>query len=88
VVGLGLVGARDLSAIGIRVCTIAPGTFYTPAFQMPEEKAQEKWGINVPFPKRMGQAAEYADLVAFLVANDYMNGETVRIDGAQRFGLR
>lgn len=88
VVGLGLVAARDLSAIGIRVCTIAPGTFYTPAFQMPEEKAQELWGVNVPFPKRMGQASEFADLVAFFVANDYMNGETVRIDGAQRFGLK
>jgi NAD(P)-dependent dehydrogenase (short-subunit alcohol dehydrogenase family) len=88
VVGLGLVAARDLSAIGIRVNNIAPGTFYTPAFQMPEEKAQELWGSSVPFPKRMGQAAEYADLVSFLVANDYMNGETVRIDGAQRFGLK
>lgn len=88
VVGLGLVGARDLSAVGIRVCTIAPGTFFTPAFNMPEEDAQKLWGANVPFPKRMGRAAEYADLVAFLVRNDYVNGETIRIDGAQRFGLK
>lgn len=88
VVGLGLVAARDLSAIGIRVCTIAPGTFFTPAFQMPEEQAQELWGKSVPFPKRMGRASEYADLVSFLVGNDYVNGETIRIDGAQRFGLK
>jgi NAD(P)-dependent dehydrogenase (short-subunit alcohol dehydrogenase family) len=88
VVGLGLVAARDLSAVGIRVVTIAPGTFFTPAFQMEEEAAQEAWGKSVPFPKRMGRASEYADLVSFLVGNDYVNGETIRIDGAQRFGLK
>lgn len=88
VVGLGLVAARDLAAVGVRVCTIAPGTFFTPAFQMDEEQAQEIWGSTVPFPRRMGRASEYADLVAFLAANDYMNGETIRIDGAQRFGLK
>jgi NAD(P)-dependent dehydrogenase (short-subunit alcohol dehydrogenase family) len=88
VVGLGLVAARDLSAVGIRVVTIAPGTFFTPAFQMEEEKAQEIWGKTVPFPKRMGRASEYADLVAFIAGNDYVNGETIRIDGAQRFGLK
>jgi NAD(P)-dependent dehydrogenase (short-subunit alcohol dehydrogenase family) len=88
VVGLTLVAARDLAGVGIRVCTIAPGTFFTPAFGMEEEKAQELWGTAVPFPKRMGRADEYADLVAFLAGNDYVNGETVRIDGAQRFGLK
>jgi NAD(P)-dependent dehydrogenase (short-subunit alcohol dehydrogenase family) len=88
VVGLGLVAARDLSAVGIRVVTIAPGTFFTPAFQMQEEAAHETWGKTVPFPKRMGRASEYADLVSFLVGNDYVNGETIRIDGAQRFGLK
>ncbi|GAA0612640.1 SDR family NAD(P)-dependent oxidoreductase [Sporichthya brevicatena] len=88
VVGLGLVAARDLSATGIRVVTVAPGTFYTPAFQLDEDSAQEAWGKHVPFPKRMGRADEYADLVSFLVGNDYVNGETIRIDGAQRFGLK
>ncbi|KKC06738.1 SDR family NAD(P)-dependent oxidoreductase [Mycobacterium nebraskense] len=88
VVSLSLVAARDLSAVGIRVNTIAPGTFFTPAFGLPEEEAQAKWGRIVPFPKRMGRPAEYADLVAFLVRNDYVNGETIRIDGAQRFGLK
>jgi NAD(P)-dependent dehydrogenase (short-subunit alcohol dehydrogenase family) len=87
VIGLGLVAARDLSTVGIRVCTIAPGTMYTPAFG-DEQTAQENWGKTVPFPKRMGRASEYADLVSFLVHNDYMNGETVRLDGAQRFGLK
>ncbi len=86
--GLTLVAARDLSAVGIRVVTIAPGTFFTPAFRMEEDQAQELWGKSVPFPKRMGRASEYADLVAFLARNDYVNGETIRIDGAQRFGLK
>jgi NAD(P)-dependent dehydrogenase (short-subunit alcohol dehydrogenase family) len=88
VVGLGLVAARDLSAIGVRVVTIAPGTFFTPAFGMDEATAHERWGTAVPFPRRMGQPDEYADLVSFLVGNDYINGETIRIDGAQRFGPR
>jgi NAD(P)-dependent dehydrogenase (short-subunit alcohol dehydrogenase family) len=86
--GLTLVAARDLSAVGIRVVTIAPGTFFTPAFRMEEDEAQKVWGATVPFPKRMGRAPEYADLVSFLVRNDYVNGETIRIDGAQRFGLK
>jgi NAD(P)-dependent dehydrogenase (short-subunit alcohol dehydrogenase family) len=66
--------------------TIAPGTFFTPAFRMTQDAAEERWGSAVPFPKRMGQADEYADLVASILQNDYLNGETIRIDGAQRFG--
>jgi NAD(P)-dependent dehydrogenase (short-subunit alcohol dehydrogenase family) len=88
VAGLTLVAARDLSSIGVRVMTIAPGTFFTPAFRMPQDEAEERWGNAVPFPKRMGQAAEYADLVVSILQNDYLNGETIRIDGAQRFGLK
>jgi NAD(P)-dependent dehydrogenase (short-subunit alcohol dehydrogenase family) len=86
VVGLTLVAARDLAAVGIRVMAIAPGTFFTPAFKMPEVQAQEVWGKAVPFPRRMGRPAEYAELVASIVSNDYLNGEVIRIDGAQRFG--
>ena len=86
VVGLCLAAARDLSAVGIRVVTIAPGTFFTPAFQMEEDAAQQVWGSSVPFPKRMGRPEEYAALVTTIVENDYLNGETIRIDGAQRFG--
>jgi NAD(P)-dependent dehydrogenase (short-subunit alcohol dehydrogenase family) len=88
VVGLGLVAARDLSPFGIRVMTIAPGTFFTPAFKMEESVAQEKWGQSVPNPKRMGRADEYGLLCLQIAQNDYLNGECVRIDGAQRFGPR
>jgi NAD(P)-dependent dehydrogenase (short-subunit alcohol dehydrogenase family) len=86
VVGLTLSAARDLAAAGVRVVTIAPGTFFTPAFRLPEEEAQKHWGVNVPFPNRMGRPAEYASLVEHIAANDYLNGEVIRLDGAIRFG--
>ncbi|MGW6359093.1 SDR family NAD(P)-dependent oxidoreductase [Streptomyces sp. NPDC055092] len=86
VVGLGLVAARDLAAVGVRVMTIAPGTFFTPAFKIPEEQAQAAWGDKVPFPRRMGRAEEYGALVQHIVENDYLNGEVIRLDGALRFG--
>jgi NAD(P)-dependent dehydrogenase (short-subunit alcohol dehydrogenase family) len=86
VVGLTLAAARDLTPVGVRVMSIAPGTFFTPAFRLPEEEAQERWGAGVPFPKRMGRPEEYAALVEQIAVNDYLNGETIRIDGAQRFG--
>jgi NAD(P)-dependent dehydrogenase (short-subunit alcohol dehydrogenase family) len=84
VVGLGLAAARDLAPFGVRVMTIAPGTFFTPAFRMEESVAQEKWGTLVPNPKRMGRADEYGLLVRQIAENDYLNGEVIRIDGAQR----
>jgi NAD(P)-dependent dehydrogenase (short-subunit alcohol dehydrogenase family) len=86
VVGLTLAAARDLAPVGVRVMSIAPGTFFTPAFRLPEEEAQARWGTGVPFPKRMGRPEEYAALVEQIAVNDYLNGETIRIDGAQRFG--
>jgi NAD(P)-dependent dehydrogenase (short-subunit alcohol dehydrogenase family) len=86
VAGLTLAAARDLAPTGVRVMTIAPGTFYTPAFRMPEDEAQARWGTSVPFPNRMGRAPEYAALVEHIVANDYLNGEVIRLDGALRFG--
>jgi NAD(P)-dependent dehydrogenase (short-subunit alcohol dehydrogenase family) len=86
VVGLGLAAARDLAPFGIRVMTIAPGTFFTPAFRMDEDEAQAKWGPLVPNPKRMGRADEYGLLVRQIAENDYLNGEVIRIDGAQRLG--
>jgi NAD(P)-dependent dehydrogenase (short-subunit alcohol dehydrogenase family) len=86
VVGLTLVAARDLAPVGVRVVTIAPGTFYTPAFRMPEDEAQAKWGTGVPFPRRMGRPHEYAALVEHIASNDYLNGEVIRLDGALRFG--
>jgi NAD(P)-dependent dehydrogenase (short-subunit alcohol dehydrogenase family) len=88
VVGLGLVAARDLAPLGIRVMTIAPGTFFTPAYRMSEAEAQAKWGHAIPNPQRMGRPEEYAQLVQAIVENDYLNGEVIRIDGAHRFGPR
>jgi NAD(P)-dependent dehydrogenase (short-subunit alcohol dehydrogenase family) len=87
VIGLNLTAARDLAPAGIRVVCIAPGTFFTPAYGMPEEEAQAKWGPGVPNPKRMGHAGEYAKLALAIVDNDYLNGEVIRIDGALRFNI-
>ena len=87
VIGLNLTAARDLAPAGIRVVCIAPGTFFTPAYRMPEEEAQAKWGPGVPNPKRMGHADEYARLALAIVDNDYLNGEVIRIDGALRFNI-
>jgi NAD(P)-dependent dehydrogenase (short-subunit alcohol dehydrogenase family) len=90
VVGMTLPMARDLAPVGIRVCTIAPGTFLTPAFQRAgdPEALDAMWGAAVPFPKRMGRAPEYAQLAQQIVENIYLNGETIRIDGALRFTPR
>jgi NAD(P)-dependent dehydrogenase (short-subunit alcohol dehydrogenase family) len=85
VVGLTLPAARDLSPLGIRVMAIAPGTFFTPAFRMEREEAEQRWGSGVPFPKRMGSPSEYGELVHSIVVNDYLNGEVIRLDGALRF---
>jgi NAD(P)-dependent dehydrogenase (short-subunit alcohol dehydrogenase family) len=88
VIGLNLVAARDLAPVGIRVMSIAPGTFYTPAYGPDEAAAQAMWGPGVPNPKRMGRAEEYARLAQHIVENDYLNGEVIRIDGALRFNVR
>ena len=80
-----LVAARDLSPLGIRVVTIAPGTFLTPAYGKAGDKLEAYWGPQVPYPKRMGQSSEYAALVQHICENDYLNGEVIRLDGALRF---
>lgn len=85
VIGLTLPAARDLAPIGVRVMTIAPGTFFTPAFRMSEEDAFTRFGQAIQNPKRMGRADEYAQLALQIMENDYLNGETIRIDGALRF---
>ncbi|WP_216911045.1 SDR family NAD(P)-dependent oxidoreductase [Nocardia noduli] len=87
VIGLTLTAARDLAPVGVRVMCIAPGTFYTPAYQMDEEEAQKRWGPTVPNPKRMGHADEYAALAQHVIENDYLNGTVIRIDGALRFNI-
>ena len=86
VIGLTIVAARDLAVVGIRVMTIAPGTFITPAYGQDLDAVEAYWAPAIPFPKRMGQPAEYAKLVQSIVENSYLNGEVVRIDGAIRFG--
>ncbi len=84
VVGLTLPAARDLAVVGVRVCTIAPGTFDTPLLDLLPAEAKEALAADVPFPKRLGQPAEFALLVAHIVENPYLNGETIRLDGALR----
>ncbi len=86
IIGMTLTLARDLAPLGIRAMAIAPGTFLTFAYAgMTAEEAQAKWGPQVPNPKRMGDPDEYAMLAAQIIENDFMNGTTIRIDGAQRF---
>jgi NAD(P)-dependent dehydrogenase (short-subunit alcohol dehydrogenase family) len=86
VVSMTLVAARDLAAAAIRVMSIAPGTFLTPAYKvMSEEALEERFGSKVPYPTRMGQPAEFAALVLHICENDYLNGDVIRLDGALRF---
>jgi NAD(P)-dependent dehydrogenase (short-subunit alcohol dehydrogenase family) len=86
VVGMTLPIARDLSAAGIRVNTIAPGLIDTPIYDaFPDPEAfKANLGQNVLFPKRLGQADELASMVVECVTNSYMNGETIRVDGGIR----
>ncbi|HTJ42330.1 MAG TPA: SDR family NAD(P)-dependent oxidoreductase [Kofleriaceae bacterium] len=84
VVGMTLPAARDLAPAGVRVCTIAPGIFDTPMLgALPEDK-RAALAADVVFPKRLGDPAEYGALVAAIVANGYLNGETIRLDGSLR----
>lgn len=86
IVGMTLPVARDLSSVGIRVNTIAPGLFDTPIYGEGEQAEAFKahLGKNVPFPKRLGVADEFASMAMEIFRNAYMNGETVRLDGAIR----
>ncbi len=84
VVGMTLPIARDLSKIGVRVCTIAPGLFATPMLMGLPEAAREALGASVPFPSRLGEPSEYAALACHIIENPMLNGETIRLDGAIR----
>ena len=84
VVGMTLPIARDLSRIGIRVCTIAPGLFETPMLMGLPEEARQKLGASIPFPPRLGRPTEYASLACQIVENPMLNGEVIRLDGAIR----
>lgn len=88
VVGMTLPIARELARYGIRVMTIAPGIFWTPLLATLPQEAQDSLGRQVPFPSRLGQPDEYAQLVESIVTNPMLNGETIRIDGAIRMAPR
>ena len=84
VVGMMLPLAREFAQFGIRVNTIAPGIFKTPMMAGMPDEVQESLGRQVPFPPRLGEPEQYADTVAFIYGNSYVNGETIRVDGAIR----
>jgi NAD(P)-dependent dehydrogenase (short-subunit alcohol dehydrogenase family) len=84
VVGMTLPLAREFTRAGIRVLTIAPGIFWTPMVDGMPQEIQDALGASIPFPSRLGQPEEFADTCAFIIGNRYMNGETIRIDGAVR----
>lgn len=88
VVGMTLPIARDLSTIGIRVVTIAPGLFDTPLLASLPEEARRSLGQQVPHPSRLGDPKEYGALAAHVVENPMLNGETIRLDGAIRMAPR
>lgn len=80
--------ARDLAGVGIRVCTIAPGIVETPMMAGITPEFREELEANVQFPKRLATPEEYAQLVQMIVEHDYLNGETIRMDGALRMPPR
>jgi NAD(P)-dependent dehydrogenase (short-subunit alcohol dehydrogenase family) len=84
VVGMTLPMAREFARIGVRVMTIAPGIFWTPMVDGMPPQVQESLSASIPFPSRLGQPPEFASAVAFILGNTYLNGETIRLDGAVR----
>jgi NAD(P)-dependent dehydrogenase (short-subunit alcohol dehydrogenase family) len=88
IVAMTLPIARELARFGIRVVTIAPGTFDTPMMGNLSEEARRSLGQQVPFPPRLGRPMEYAALAKQIIENDMLNGETIRLDGAIRMAPR
>lgn len=88
IVAMTLPAARDLAPAGIRVNAIAPGLMDTPLLGLLPEEARQALGAGVLFPKRLGQAAEFAKLVCAIAENPYLNGETIRLDGGLRMPPR
>jgi len=85
VIGMIVPAMRDLSVLGIRVNAIAPGTMNTPAWEGSNPAVKAGLEAKVPFPQRFGEPAEFGDVAAFLLTNDYVNGQVVRLDGGIRF---
>jgi len=88
IVSLTLPAAREFARFGIRVLTIAPGLFRTPLLDELPEETQAALGASIPFPARLGEPDEFAALVVAMIANPYLNGEVVRLDGALRMAPR
>jgi NAD(P)-dependent dehydrogenase (short-subunit alcohol dehydrogenase family) len=88
VAGMTLPVARDLASAGIRIVTIAPGPSDTPMLGPMREDIRESLVSQIPFPKRLGRAEDFAALVVHIVENEYLNGEVIRLDGALRMGPR
>ncbi|WP_030544148.1 SDR family NAD(P)-dependent oxidoreductase [Streptomyces albus] len=88
IVGLTLPAARDLAQYGIRVCTIAPGIVETPMLATVSEEFRAGLAAGVPFPQRLAAPEEYAKLALAIIDHDYLNGETIRMDGALRMAPR
>ncbi len=88
IVGMTLPMARDLASIGVRVNTIAPGLIHTPLFDTFSDEVVESLASSVVYPQRLGKPSEVAHLAVFIAENDYMNGETIRVDGAIRMQPR
>jgi NAD(P)-dependent dehydrogenase (short-subunit alcohol dehydrogenase family) len=88
VAALTMPAAREFAQFGIRVMAIAPGIFGTPMLKALPQEAQDSLGASVPYPKRLGEPNEYASLVLHIIANGYLNGEVIRLDGALRMAPR
>ena len=88
IVGLTLPAARDLAQYGIRVCTIAPGIVETPMLATVSDEFRAGLAAGVPFPQRLAKPEEYAKLALAIIDHDYLNGETIRMDGALRMAPR
>lgn len=88
IVALTMPAARELAQFGIRVLAIAPGLFLTPLLQKLPDEVQTTLGASIPFPKRLGQPPEYAELVLHCIQNAYLNGEVIRLDGSLRMPPR
>jgi NAD(P)-dependent dehydrogenase (short-subunit alcohol dehydrogenase family) len=84
VVGMTLPMAREFARIGVRVMTVAPGVFHTPMVDGMPQAVYDSLCAQVPFPSRLGKSEEFAELVSFIIENRYLNGETIRLDGAIR----
>jgi NAD(P)-dependent dehydrogenase (short-subunit alcohol dehydrogenase family) len=88
VASMTLPAARELARVGVRVVTIAPGLFQTPMVDGLPPEIQASLGAGIPYPSRLGRPAEFADLVAHIVHNRFLNGEVIRLDGAFRMPPR